>query len=228
MKLAALTSGGKDSLFAAYLMHSQGFEISYLVTLHPVSDESYMFHVPNLWLTGLQALSMDVPILMRGTSGEKEEEVKDLKAALETVEGEIEGVVTGAVASEYQRQRVDVVCEELGIPSFAPLWHKDPEKILREILGAGFEVIITSVAAEGLDRGWLGRALDEEAVESLRTLKEKYGIHVAGEGGEYETLVLDMPMFKYGFTVTNADVRWHANSGVYEVQDVETVPKVMA
>jgi ABC transporter with metal-binding/Fe-S-binding domain ATP-binding protein len=228
MKLAALTSGGKDSLFAAYLMHSQGFEIRYLVTLHPVSDESYMFHVPNLWVTGLQAVAMGVPILMRGTSGEKEREVEDLRAVLESVEGAIDGVVTGAVASEYQRQRVDVVCEELGIPSFAPLWHKDPERLLREMLDAGFSVVITSVAAEGLDRGWLGKTLDEAALEDLAVLRDRYGVHLAGEGGEYETLVLDMPLFRHGFAVTRAEVRWHADHGVYEVLEVKTVPKVMA
>ena len=228
MKLAALTSGGKDSLFAAYIMHSQGFEIRYLVTLHPASDESYMFHVPNLWITGLQALAMEAPILMRGTSGEKEREVEDLKAVLESVEGEIEGVVTGAVASEYQKQRVDMVCEDLGIPSFAPLWHKDPEMLLREIMDAGFKVIVTSVAAEGLDKSWLGRSINEDTLEALKTLGEKYGLHLAGEGGEYETLVLDMPLFKHSFAVTNAEAHWHTTYGVYEVKDVETVPKVMA
>ncbi len=227
MKLAALTSGGKDSLFAAYVMHSQGFEIRYLVTLHPVSDESYMFHVPNLWVTGLQAVAMGIPMIMRGTSGEKEREVDDLKAALESLEGDIDGVVTGAVASEYQRQRVDVVCEELGIPSFAPLWHKDPERLLREILDAGFRVIITSVAAEGLEEGWLGKALDEGTLETLKDLRDMYGVHMAGEGGEYETLVLDMPLFSHGFAVTRAEVRWHGTHGVYEVIDVKTVPKVI-
>jgi ABC transporter with metal-binding/Fe-S-binding domain ATP-binding protein len=227
MKLAALTSGGKDSLFAAYLMHSQGFEIRYLVTLQPISDESYMFHFPNLWLTGLQAAAMGVPILSRGTSGEKEEEVKDLEALLRSVGGEIEGVVTGAIASEYQKQRIDMVCEELGIPSFAPLWHKDPQILLRELLGAGFEVIITSVAAEGLDKSWLGRTLDEKAIDDLKVLGERHGLHLAGEGGEYETLVLSMPVFNRRFRVLRAHINWHHTHGVYEVRKVDAVRKVV-
>jgi uncharacterized protein (TIGR00290 family) len=57
------------------------------------------------------------------------------------------------------------------------------------MLEAGFEITIVRVAARGLDRSWLGRTLDEAAVEELQRLNEEYGVHILGEGGEFETLV---------------------------------------
>lgn len=225
MNLMALTSGGKDSLFAAYIMHAQGFEIKRLVTLFPERQDSYMFHHPNIHLTGDMAKSMGIPFQKRITGGEKERELIDLKdaiAASVAVENEIQGiqgVVSGALSSEYQRQRIDVICEELGLVSFAPLWHKDPEMLLLEMLDAGFEMIITAVAADGLDETWLGRKIDEGCIKDLKDLHRRCGIHIGGEGGEFETLVLDMPLFKKRLEIKKARKEWDGTSGVYVVEE---------
>lgn len=223
MRLAALTSGGKDSLFAAYTMVSQGFEIKYLITLYPESPESYMFHHPNVRFVESQARAMGIQLLTKTTKGEKEGEIEDLKRVIGLVKDEIEGVVTGALSSEYQKQRIDVVCEELGLVSFAPLWHKDPEALLKEMLDAGFTVIITSVAAEGLREDWLGRRIDEGCIAELKELNRKYGVHIGGEGGEYETLVLDMPLFREKLEIVEACVEWDGTSGTYAVKDLKMV-----
>lgn len=217
MKLAALVSGGTDSLFAAYVMHSQGFEIRYLITLLPERADSYMFHHPNAHLTRYQAEAMGLPLLTKSTKGEEEKELQDLKEIISSVKGEIQGVVSGAVFSEYQKQRIDVICEELNLISFAPLWHKNPEMLLREMLESGFEIIITAVAARGLDESWLGRRIDEKCVEDLRELNKKYKIHMSGEGGEFETLVLDMPMFRKKLKILEARKEWSETSGTYVI-----------
>jgi diphthine-ammonia ligase len=225
MNLVALTSGGKDSLFAAYVMHAQGFEIKHIITIFPESQDSYMFHHPNVHLTGDMAKSMGIPFLKRTTGGEKERELIDLKDAIASVKGGIRGVVSGALSSEYQRQRIDVICEELGLVSFAPLWHKDPEMLLLEMLDAGFEMIITAVAADGLDEAWLGRKIDMECIEDLKGLHRRHGIHIGGEGGEFETLVLDMPLFKNKLEIKKARKEWDGTSGVYVVEDGGLVTK---
>jgi len=223
VRLVALTSGGKDSLFAAFVMHSQGFELRYLITLYPESPESYMFHYPNVSIVEDQAEAMGLPLLTKTTKGEKEGELEDLKAIIASVEEEIDGVVTGALSSEYQRQRIDVVCEELGLVSFAPLWHKDPEMLLREMLDAGFEVVITATAARGLGEDWLGRRIDEGCIADLRELNRKYMVHIGGEGGEYETLVLDMPMFSGKLEIKEGRKDWDGASGTYVVEELEVV-----
>ncbi|PIY60064.1 hypothetical protein COY95_03735, partial [Candidatus Woesearchaeota archaeon CG_4_10_14_0_8_um_filter_47_5] len=107
----------------------------------------------------------------------------------------IEGVVTGALFSGYQRERVEAVCDRLGLKIFSPLWHMDQEQELRSILRRGFSVVLTKVAAEGLDAGWLGRRLTSADVDRLVELHKKYRINIAGEGGEFESLVLDAPFF---------------------------------
>jgi ABC transporter with metal-binding/Fe-S-binding domain ATP-binding protein len=225
MKLAALTSGGKDSLFAAYVMHSQGFEIRYLLTVIPERKDSYMFHHPNIRLTEYQASAMDIQLLTKVTKGEKEKELEDLKQLIASVKDEIEGVVSGALASEYQKQRIDAICEESNLKSFAPLWHKDPETVLGEMVEAGFEVIITAVAAGGLDESWLGRRIDRQCIEELKEVNKRYKIHISGEGGEFETLVLDMPMFKRKLEIIKARKEWDGTSGTYLIEEVKLIEK---
>jgi predicted ATP pyrophosphatase (TIGR00289 family) len=194
MRLAALFSGGKDSTYALYWALQQGFEVKHLVSMHSKSEESYMYHVPNIHLTDLQAKAIGIPLIKGYTSGEEEKEVEDLKKVLEDLN--IDGIVAGALESEYQRTRIEKVCHELGLVSYTPLWHKNSEQLLREMIHAGFDIIIVGVSAYGLGKEWLGRKIDEKAVEELKRLNQKYGIHIGGEGGEFETFVKDAPFFK--------------------------------
>lgn len=193
MRLACLFSGGKDSTYALYVMLAQGFEVPYLVSVFPESEESYMFHYPKIDRTIEQAKAMAVKHVIVRTKGEKERELEDLKKALKRLD--IDGFFSGAVASEYQRQRLDVLGEELAMVSFSPLWHKDQESLLKEQIEAGFEIEITAVAAGGLDSAWVGRRVDEKTFEELKRIRDRHGINISGEGGEYETLVLDCPLF---------------------------------
>ncbi|ASJ14760.1 diphthine--ammonia ligase [Thermococcus radiotolerans] len=217
MRVAVLYSGGKDSNYALYWALKQEFEVKYLVSMVSESDESYMYHVPNIHLTELQAKAVGIPLVKGFTSGEKEKEVEDMKAVLEGLR--IDGVVAGALASEYQKKRVDRVAKELGIESFAPAWHRDPVDYMREIIGI-FDVVMVGTAAYGLDERWLGRRIDEKALEELVRLHEKYRIHVAGEGGEFETFVRDAPFFKARIVFDEVEKKWNEwdYSGVLEVK----------
>ncbi|MBW2991605.1 diphthine--ammonia ligase, partial [Candidatus Woesearchaeota archaeon] len=129
--------------------------------------------------------------------GEKEKELLDLENALVKAKEKfkIQGVITGALYSNYQRERIEKVCSKLKLKVFSPLWHSNQELELREIIRNKFKIIMTAIAAEGLDKNWLGRELNEKDVDKLAELNKKIGINVAGEGGEYESLVLDGPNF---------------------------------
>ncbi len=219
MKLAALFSGGKDSTFALYKMLKEGHEIKYLLTIIPESRESWMFHHPCIELTKLQAKTMGIPQLIRRTKGEKEKELEDLKELIKKVSKEVEGIVTGAVESSYQKSRIDKICDEFELISIAPLWKKDSLSLLKEELREGFEIIISGVFAEGFDISWIGRKIDEKCIEDLIELNKKFKIHIAGEGGEYETLVLDCPIFKQKIEINGEEV-WDkkTNSGYLVVR----------
>ncbi len=217
MRVAVLYSGGKDSNYALYWALKQGFEVKYLVSMVSESDESYMYHVPNIHLTELQAKAIGIPLIKGFTSGEKEKEVEDMRAVLEGLK--IDGVVAGALASGYQKKRVDRVARELGLESFAPAWHRDPIEYMRELIEI-FDIVMVGTAAYGLDERWLGKKIDEKALGELVKLHEKYRIHVAGEGGEFETFVRDAPFFKARIVFDEVEKKWNecSYSGVLEVK----------
>jgi diphthine-ammonia ligase len=222
MKAAVLFSGGKDSTMAAYKAMEDGWKVEYLLSMHSENPHSYMFHVPNIHLTQLLSQAMEVPLIQAKTPGEKEEELEDLRNALKDLKNRgIEAVFTGAIHSEYQKSRIDNLCHEVGLKSKAPLWHRDPLDYMQEVVDLGFEVMITSVSAEGLDESWLGRVVDEDLLEELKGLHEKYGLHMAFEGGEAETLVLDGPIFKKKINILDSEKIWEVDSGYLVIKDAE-------
>jgi ABC transporter with metal-binding/Fe-S-binding domain ATP-binding protein len=226
MRLAAIFSGGKDSTYALYTTMKQGHEIKYLFTMFPEREDSWMFHHPCVELTKLQAETLGIKQIIQKTKGEKEKELEDLKTALNKIKNEIDGIVSGAIASNYQKSRIDKICDELKLKSFAPLWHKNLEELLREESNT-FEIIITSVSADGFDQNWLGRKIDEKTIEDLKKLSEKHGINIAFEGGEAETFVLDGPIFKKKIEFIDTKNIWDnkTSSGYLEVKEAKLVSK---
>jgi predicted ATP pyrophosphatase (TIGR00289 family) len=217
MKIAALISGGKDSIYAIYKAKQQRHDIVCLIAMESENPESYMFHIPNIHLTKLIAEAMNLPIIYSRTHGKKELELEDLKKTIKQVKEQykVEGIVTGALASKYQKERIDKICTELGLTSIAPLWHINPEQYMNELIDEKFEVLIVGVASHGLTKDWLMKTINKESVEKLKQIKEKTDFNLAFEGGEAETLVLDCPLYKQKLEVTNYKLHWDnsTNSG---------------
>ena len=213
MKVAVLFSGGKDSTFAHYIVQQWGWDITHLVTLIPDNTQSWMFHSLNLNLTGLLAESLGLPLVSQQTKGAKEDELADLTSILQTLP--IDGVVSGAIASEYQRTRIERVCDRLGLKTFTPLWHKDQRLLLENQVHAGFRIIVVGAFAEGLGSSWLGRQIDQGAIDELQQLHDTKSVNMAGEGGEYETLTLDGPTFHRRLVVDEQESHWVRDSGQF-------------
>jgi len=215
-----LYSGGKDSTYACYLAREEDSVVC-LVTLFPSRSDSYMFHYPNVRWSRLQAEAMRLPQVTAETEGVKERELDDLERALRKAKQEytIEGVYSGALASEYQKSRVELVCSKLGLKAMSPLWHLDQVAHLRNLVANRFDVMMTAVAALGLGEGWLGRHLDEGAVAELARLHERYGLNAGLEGGEGETFVLDCPIFFRRIEVVSSKKHWEGDRGYLEILD---------
>ncbi len=198
LKLGVLFSSGKDSTYAAQVMQRQNYELGCLITVKSKNPDSYMFHTPAVELAKLQAKAMGLPLVLQETKGEKELELEDLRQALVRAKQKhkIEGIVTGALYSTYQRDRLEEVADGLGLKIFSPLWHKPQEQEMMELLANGYEIVIVSIAADGMKESWLGQRIDKNMILELIKLKEKTGINVAFEGGEAESLVLDCPLFR--------------------------------
>lgn len=223
MRLAALLSGGKDSALALNRALQEGHRITCLVSLVPKRKDSWMFHFPNIHLTEMFAEAAEIQLVKRETTGIKEKELEDLRLALETLD--VEGVVSGAIASQYQKERIAKVCKKLNLRSFMPLWHQDPIKLLEELLRLKFEVVFTGVSAYGFSEQWLGRQMSAETIRALMDLQSKHQISPVGEGGEYETLVLDAPFFKKRIRLVETEIVWEKQSGYLQVTKALLVEK---
>jgi len=228
LRIGSLLSGGKDSIYAMYIMKKMNYDLSCCITIVSENQDSYMFHTPNINMTEVQAEAMDIPILLKKTKGVKEEELDDLKAAIKEAKEtyKLDGIVTGAVFSTYQRNRVEKICDELGLKCFSPLWHKDQEELVREVLNINFELIFSSIAGYGVDKTWLNKVIGMEDVYRLIKINEEIGFHVGGEGGEYESLVLDCPLFKKKIRIDESEVNMENEyTGRVNITKATLIPK---
>jgi diphthine-ammonia ligase len=226
MKLGVLFSGGKDSTFALHLA-AQKEEVVCLITVVSKNEESYMFHTPNIDVTALQAKVLDLPLIQKVTEGKREEELKDLKEAIAQAVKDygIEGVVSGAIESVYQSERIQRLCNQLDVWCLNPLWKRKQKEHLEEIVAKGFRVIISGIFAYPLDRTWLGKEIGKDVIEELVRLEKEFGLSPSGEGGEIETTVLDAPMFKKRIEIMASEIDAKDNSGVLRIKKARLVPK---
>lgn len=202
----------------------RGWELTHLLSILPEDRESMLFHVPNLHLTPLLAEAMGLPLIQETAAAGEGAELDALRRIFRRIDAD--GVVVGAIASDYQHERVNRIAHEVGLRVFAPLWRHDPRRLVRDYLAAGFEIVFSSVSAEGLDASWLGKRWDETTVEALLRMHETTGVHPCGEGGEFETLVLDGPTFRQHVEVVRAAPEWSGTSGIWRVHEARLVPKV--
>jgi diphthine-ammonia ligase len=243
MKFVALVSGGKDSCFNILKCQVLGHELVALANLYPQNDQtdeidSFMYQT-----VGYQAVSLfdqlfDVPLYrspITGTSSNtleytvtSQDETEDLYNLLKTVlkhHPEVKAVSVGAILSTYQRVRVENVCGRLGLVSLAYLWQMPEKDLFYEIVHSGMDTRLIKTAAIGLSRKHLGKSLAELEPELLK-LNQLYQLHMCGEGGEYETLVLDGPHFKRKLEIVEKDIIDHSNDDVsYLSLKVQVVEK---
>ncbi|WP_137283645.1 diphthine--ammonia ligase [Halorussus salinisoli] len=228
----SLFSGGKDSSWALYRALEEGLDVTRLVTVHPEGD-SYMYHVPATRLASLAAESVGISLVEvepddfeaddadeSGAQGDAE--LRPLEAALRELDsdlsGGVAGVTAGAVESEYQTSRIEAMADRLDADVFAPLWQENPRELADAMLDAGFEITIIRVAAYGLGESWLGRTLDEAAIAELEDLNESHGVHILGEGGEFETLVTDGPHMDRAIEL-EYETEWDGTRGTLQITD---------
>lgn len=197
-KCAVLYSSGKDSNLSLWFAHKD-YDVSCLVSMIPANSDSYMFQTPDVSILKQQAKSLGLPIVIKKTKGEKEKELIDLEKELKNIKKKhnIKIVVSGAIKSNYQKERLEKICNKLNLELVNPLWHISEKKEMDLLLKNGFKFIIDKIAAYGLTEDYLGKIITSKEIEELEVKSKKYGFNLIGEGGDYETVVLDSPLFSY-------------------------------
>lgn len=217
MKVVALLSGGKDSVAAVEVARGHGWEVAAGLVMVPAEDDAWMFHTPNLSVVRGVAMALGIPLVEAPSRSGKEEEVEDLRSALRRIQAafQVDGIVSGALASEYQKTRIDRIGHELGLASFAPLWHKDRRTHVETLLAAGYDIRFSRTAADGVENSWAGKQMTTAHVESMARHPSRPDI--AGEGGEYETLVLSAPHYAMRVVVDASHVEATASRATWNV-----------
>ena len=248
MRVAILGSGGKDSAYATWWARMRGWDVKAVVTMCVTGEDSMMFQTQGVAIAGMQAASAGIPWLPILTSGEMDEEMGDLENGLrglsnpnEAMESswpdgwdsssimihsgelKLDGIVSGALRSDFQKTRIELMCQRLGMHSFSPLWHTPPNSHMRSLCEHGFDVMIASVSSEGLGREWLGKRLVMGNLGELEELSKKFRFNVDGEGGEFETLVLGAPHMNRDIQITMEPV-WNGSRGHLKVKSAVLTP----
>jgi uncharacterized protein (TIGR00290 family) len=228
MKVVALVSGGKDSYFNMMECQRYGHEVVVLANLAPEDEsveelDSFMFQSAAHSAIESQAECLGIPLIRRaivGTAAQQGmsysktagDEVEDLYELLQDVKRkypEVEAVSSGAIFSNYQRVRVENVCTRLGLKSLAFLWRRRQSVLMETMLSEGLYAVVVKVCSIGLNpENHLGKSLNE-LLPVFRDLHKRFEFHVCGEGGEYETLTLDCPLFKKKLVIDRSSVYRH-------------------
>jgi len=209
MRVFSSWSGGKECALATYRAISQGHEVLYLVNFVSENGTRSRSHGIRASVLALQAQAIGIPLIQVKTSWE------DYEGNFKKIVGElrdngIEGGIFGDMDLEEHREWVEMVCDEVGIKAFLPLWGIKPEELIDEFLRLGFKAM---VIATTLEEDLLEQVLDKALVNRITNL----GSHPCGEGGEYHTFVNSGPIFKKALKVTQGRMERRDNVWFLEI-----------
>ncbi|KAG4305699.1 hypothetical protein PORY_000609 [Pneumocystis oryctolagi] len=230
MKVAALISGGKDSCFNMMYCMANGHEIIALANLQPLEQheiDSYMYQTVGQEVVKLYGEAMNIPLyceFITGTSIDQSltyqktfgDETEDLYRLIKRIQGlhpNLEAISVGAILSSYQKTRVESVCKRLGLVCLAYLWKRDQKELLEEMISRNLHAIIIKVSSLGLNKSHLGKSLIE-IKDHLLEMNKRYDLNLCGEGGEYESLVLDCPIFQKRIKIIKSEIIDHSSGDV--------------
>ena len=195
MKAAALFSGGKDSLYAVYLVEKQGVTVDNLITLLPTLPWPSP-HAENVEALKILAESMGkrLTIVDFKIEGAFVEALKSL---------EVDALVAGDINVEAHLAGLKDVCNKTGLELLEPIYGRDTSELFHEIFSLGFKALITGVNLKYLGEEWLGFTISKETGASF--LSKIGSVDPLGENGEFHTLVLECPLYGKSFKVKSVE-----------------------
>ena len=190
MKFVLSYSCGKDSTLALHKMIHEGHEpVGLLVMMNREMQRSW-FHGVDMGLLNAISESLGIPLILCETSGEEYHTALENGLRLAMEKG-AEIAVFGDIDIDDHLIWCKERCDAVGIKSIFPLWRRNREEIVREILSLGYKCVIKCVSNDKLPKNFLGKVLDESVLEKMKRLN----VDICGENGEYHTVVLDGLIF---------------------------------
>ncbi|CDF37454.1 unnamed protein product [Chondrus crispus] len=240
MDVVALVSGGKDSCYSILRARQHGHRVVALAHICPpaavAEPDSMMYQSVASSAVRALADALALPLCVARTSAQAlatdmaytptpGDEVEDLVRLLRDVKSEhlgVQAVCAGALWSDYQRLRVESAASRAGLLSIAYLWRREQTALLDEMIDVGVDAVLVKVAGIGLGEQHLGMTLAEMKPHLVK-LHEKFGSHVCGEGGEFETFVRWMPGMTKRVVLEGVKVVHHSKDPVAPVSYLDIV-----
>ena len=206
MNVALLYSGGKDSTYAIDYCKSRGWDIRYLLSVKPTRKDCFLFHFATVEHTPKIAAMLGLKhILVSCDVADPVLEAEIVKKEVEKVQKNdpVDAVVLGGTGlQETQLRSVQNALRPMDIEVFAAHAGMEHADVMEEMTSRGFEFVITQVASDGL-MPWLGKKITKENLKLLLKDSVKFGFHSGGEGGYYDSLVVDCPLFSQKLEILN-------------------------
>lgn len=192
---AILWTGGKDCNLALYEARRVGHNVVALVTFI-MGDGNFKAHPVEVMQLQAKALG-----LRHVTIPVAEPYKENYELAIKKLKDDygIGVLVTGDIAEVHGNNNwITERSKPAEVEVFLPLWHLKRDDLMQKIISLGFKVVLSCVKEPWFDESWLGEEINEETVAKLRRIDN---LDLCGEQGEYHTLVLDGPGYKYPISI---------------------------
>jgi len=227
MEVAVLYSGGKDSTLAIEFCKEKGWDVKYLLSVKPSRTDCYLFHYATVEHTKELSEILGLKHILVGCDvADPSKEAEIVKKVVK--ENPVDAVVLGGVGLQLtQLKSIQDALKPLRVEVFASHAGCNSLELLKEIIDKGYEVIVTEIASDGLSEDSLGLRLTKQNLDWFIELSRRYGFEVLGEGGYYNTLVIDGPIFSKKLEILESKrVMTNKYSGYLEVNKTEIINKV--
>ncbi len=221
MKVAIMYSGGKDSTMALNYALEQCWDVQALISVKPKSTESFLYQYATVEWTKLSGEAIGIPVIqIKSEKIGAKEEADELENVFSNLK--VDAILMGGVGlQETQIRELRRVAGKFGIYIIVPYQNYTSEEMFDKTINSGFEIMLTDVASDGLGSEWLGKKIGTGNAEEFKKLSKRFGFDVLGEGGYYNTLVLDGPIFKKRIDIVKSKTVWDTktSSGYLEIED---------